>query len=185
MDAFLAAAGTEDVALQINLPFSFATVQKLLALSKCRGCGRCCIPNPNHKEWPGLGLFEDELKEIAKGALLPLSRLKQQCIPRETLAGQRSYWLRFPCPFRSPKGCKVYQVRAAACRLYPFVSGDNDPTYLLLKVSCDYGKDIYRAIIRNINQTIIDPKHLASGEKKSGPNESDWDYLVNNLPKNE
>ena len=183
MDSFLAACATEEMSLQINLPFSFANIQKLLSLSKCRRCGKCCMPNPNHKEWPGVGLFEDELKEIARGSLQPLNKLKRDCITRDSVAGRKSYWLRFPCPFQSPKGCKVYQVRPMACRTYPFVSGDNDPAHLTLKVSCEYGKDIYRAITRNINQAIMDPRHLASTGKKSDPPDSDWNYLLANLPK--
>jgi Fe-S-cluster containining protein len=184
MEAFLAVAAADDMALQINLPFSFATIQKLLALARCRGCGKCCIPNPNHKEWPGAGLYEDELKEIAKGALLPFSKLKQQCLGRDTVAGRKSYWLPFPCQFRSPKGCKVYQVRPAACRLYPFVCGDSDLSHLNLRVSCEYGQEIYRAYIRIIKDGIVNPGYLASGGKKSGPDDSEWDDLVAKLPKN-
>jgi Fe-S-cluster containining protein len=184
LDSFLEACAADEVAPRISLPFSFDTIQKLLKLARCRGCGKCCIPNPSHPEWPGAGLFEDELKEIAKGSLQPFSKLKQRCIYRDCVAGRRSYWLPFPCQFRSPKGCKVYQVRPMACRMYPFVAGDNDPSHLILKVSCEYGKDIYRAYIGIIKKGVLDPGYLASGRKKSGPDDSEWDYLVSNLPKN-
>ena len=184
MDSFLTACEAEEAAPRINLPFSLDTIQKLLSLAKCRGCGKCCIPNPKHPEWPGAGLFEDELKEVAKGSLIPFNKLKQQCIYRDTVDGRKSYWLPFPCQFRSAKGCKVYQVRPMACRMYPFVSGDNDPSHLILKVSCDYGKDIYRAITRNIKESLVDSHYLASGRKTFDPTEKDWEYLVGYLPKN-
>jgi Fe-S-cluster containining protein len=185
MERFLEACAADEAAPRINIPFSFDTIKKLLSLASCRGCGRCCIPNPKHPEWPGAGLYEEELKEIAKGSLQSFSKLKQQCLARDTVAGRKSYWLPFPCQFRSSKGCKVYQVRPMACRMYPFVSGDNDPSHLILKVSCEYGKDIYRAIIGNVKASLVDPTYLASAGKNFEATDRDWDYLTANLPKNE
>ncbi|XUW99991.1 MAG: YkgJ family cysteine cluster protein [Dehalogenimonas sp.] len=184
LDSFLEACAADEAAPRINIPFSFDTIQTLLSLARCRGCGRCCIPNPRHPEWPGAGLFEDELKEVAKGSLIPFNKLKQQCIYRDAVDGRKSYWLPFPCQFRSPKGCKVYQVRPMACRMYPFVAGDNDPSHLIIKVSCEYGKDIYRAVMQNIRESLVDTRYLASDRKKFDQKDSDWDYLVEKLPKN-
>jgi hypothetical protein len=65
MDSLLEALGSDDIALNIPIPFSIENIMEILSYSECRKCGRCCNPNPLNPESPGIEVFEKELLSIA------------------------------------------------------------------------------------------------------------------------
>jgi Fe-S-cluster containining protein len=99
---------------------------------------------------PGVEVFEEELKTIGNYLHSPYESLKEK-----TAVGQvGSYpfqltklgftrWLPLPCPFYSVEQnkCQVYPARAAVCRIYPVIFTGDD-TYMSIRVTCDYGKDL-------------------------------------------
>ena len=60
-------------------------------------------------------------------------------------------WLPLPCPFYSDAagGCRAYEPRGAVCRAYPVIFTGDD-SYMSIRVTCDYGKDVLRSAYRRM-----------------------------------
>ncbi len=160
MDKLLEALGDDDISLNVPMPCTPDNVQRILAYSECRRCGRCCIPNPLNPESPGVEVFNDELKSIASHLSLPFETLKEmttdgKIVPypfqMNRLATTR--WLPLPCPFYDEKlkECQVYPVRPVVCQIHPIIF-TGDYAYFAIKVNCDYGKDLIKAAFREVRR---------------------------------
>jgi Fe-S-cluster containining protein len=150
MDRLLVALGNDDISLNIPIPCTPENVQEVLSYSECRRCGRCCIPNPLNPESPGIEAFEDELKSIAIHLNTPYEALREKTkvgqvvsYPYQVVKLGYTRWLPLPCPFYDAEqnGCQAYPVRPVVCKTFPVIFTGDD-TYMSIKVSCDYGKDI-------------------------------------------
>jgi Fe-S-cluster containining protein len=149
MQSLLEALGEDDISLNMPLACTAENVQQVLAYSECRRCGRCCRPNPLNPASPGVEVFEEELKMMAEHAHEAYEALKAR-----TAAGSATpyafqvvklgltRWLPLPCPFYAQEGgCRAYADRAVVCRTYPIIFTGDD-TYMSIRVTCDYGKDL-------------------------------------------
>ncbi len=150
MDKLLIALGNDEISLNIPIPCTPDNVRAVLSRSECRRCGRCCVPNPSNPGSPGVEVFEEELSSIADHLHLPCVTLRQRTIAGklvpyafQTTKLGFTRWLPLPCPFYSAEqnGCQVYSVRAVVCKIYPVVFTGDD-TYMSIRVTCDYGKDV-------------------------------------------
>jgi Fe-S-cluster containining protein len=150
MDRLLVVLGNDDISLNIPIPCTPENVQEVLSYSECRRCGRCCIPNPLNPESPGIEAFEDELKSIAIHLNTPYEALREKTkvgqvvsYPYQVVKLGYTRWLPLPCPFYDAEQneCRTYPVRPVVCKTFPVIFTGDD-TYMSIKVSCDYGKDI-------------------------------------------
>jgi Fe-S-cluster containining protein len=151
LNTLLTALGNDEISLNLPVPCTAANVAAMLARSTCRRCGRCCLPNPQNPASPGVEVFEEEINAIAGHLQVPPDSLR-----RQTVAGKAvpyafqttrlgfTHWLPLPCPFYGPDhgGCQVYPVRAVVCQVYPVVFTGDD-SYVSIRVTCDYGKDVF------------------------------------------
>jgi len=158
MDKLLEALGNNDISLVVPLPCTLENVQRILSYSECRGCGKCCIPNPLNPESPGVEIFEDELKEIADYLGTPYETQEEQTVTGKILPlpfqqTRLSYtrWSPLPCPYykETPGECRVYPVRPVVCKVHPIVFGGNIP-HFTIKVNCDYGKEIIKGAFKDV-----------------------------------
>ena len=159
---------------------------ELLRKSYCRGCGKCCVPNPKNPQYPGVEALEDELKAIVKKFHISPRAIKRGTKKRGQIRNPdppyqviNTRWLTLPCMFHDfkTKQCKVYQLRPMVCRIHPLVFKEDA---ILLKVNCEYGKDLYRIIMSEIRskaqstmmgyktstQTTFNPMPLSNTKKK-------------------
>ncbi|MEE8418911.1 MAG: YkgJ family cysteine cluster protein, partial [Dehalococcoidales bacterium] len=133
-------------------------VDRILAYSKCRRCGGCCIPNPLNPGNPGVEVFEDELRRIGDHLHQPYETLKEETIEGKTVPYpyemDKLYvtrWLPLPCPFhvKEASECRAHSVRPVVCQIHPIVfTGDN--SYMAIKVNCDYGKDLIKRVFHDL-----------------------------------
>jgi Fe-S-cluster containining protein len=151
LDALLLALGNDEISLNLPVPCTAENVREVLARAECRRCGRCCLPNPANPASPGVEVFDEELNAIAGHLQVPVETLRRNTIAGKTVpyAFQPTRlgftrWLPLPCPFygTSPGGCQVYPARAVVCQVYPIVFTGDD-TYMSIRVTCDYGKDVF------------------------------------------
>jgi Fe-S-cluster containining protein len=158
MDRVLVALGNDDISLNIPIPCTPENVQKVLSYSECRRCGSCCIPNPLNPGSPGIEAFEDELKSIASYLKLLYDDLKKKTqvgqvtsYPYQVVKLGYTRWLPLPCPFYDAEqnACQVYLVRPIVCKTFPVIFTGDD-TYMSIKVSCDYGKDIVIEVCKRL-----------------------------------
>ena len=160
MDALLAALGDDDISLNLPLPCTAENVQQVLSYSECRQCGRCCRPNPLNHASPGVEVFEEELKAMAESLHEEYESLKAKTSPGnatpyafQVVKLGLTRWLPLPCPFYAQEGkCRAYPVRAVVCRTYPIIFTGDD-TYMSIRVTCDYGKDLVIRACERIRAT--------------------------------
>lgn len=157
MQELLAALGNDDISLNVPLPCTPENVEEVLSYSECRKCGRCCIPNPLNPSSPGIEVFEEELKAIADF----LGRPYEEARKKTSVGNVTAYafqavklgftrWLPLPCPFYSAAGgCAAYSVRAVVCKTYPIIFTGDD-SYMSIRVTCDYGKDVFAAVCKRV-----------------------------------
>lgn len=131
-------------------------IDELLSRSHCRGCGKCCQPNPRNPSYPGVEIVEDELKKISrhyrishkfvKKGTKKGSQIKNPNPPYEVL---NTKWLTLPCMFYDlkKKQCRVHELRPTVCKIYPLVFHHS---VISLKVNCEYGKDLYRSLMEEL-----------------------------------
>lgn len=164
MDKLLNALGNDDISLKVPIPCTPDNVDRVLAYSECRRCGKCCVPNPLNPGNPGVEVFEDELKRIAGHLHLPYETLRE-----ETLKGKNvpypyeldkiyvTRWLPLPCPFYNGESneCRAHSVRPVVCKIHPIVF-TGDSTYMAIKVNCDYGKDLVVRAFRDLRTNSPD-----------------------------
>jgi len=152
IDAF----AKEDIAPNIGSQVEPKRIGELLNRSYCRGCGKCCLGvNTSNQLHPGLEVYEDELKLMGKYAHISYKFLRKQTRTGQLLRNPdrpsevtKTRWLAFPCMFYDPKikRCQVYEVRPRVCKIYPITLENS----FCVKVSCEYGKDIYRSFITEL-----------------------------------
>ena len=162
MDKLLTALGNEDISLNIPIPCTPYNVQKILAYSTCRNCGRCCIPNPLNPTNPGVEIFEEELKAIAGHTGLPFETLQQRTVRSKVVPhpfGEQTKlsftrWLPLPCPYHDAAAgaCRIYAVRPIVCSIHP-VCFTEDNTQISIKANCEYGKDLIKAAYKDVRKS--------------------------------
>jgi Fe-S-cluster containining protein len=159
LERLLAALGNDEISLNVPMQCTADNVKELLSYSECKRCGQCCKPNPKNPRSPGIEVFEEELQEMTEYLNLPYDDVK-----KKTTAGNvTSYayqvvklgftrWLPLPCPFYSENnGCQSYPARALVCQVYPIIfTGDN--TYISVRITCDYGKEIIRKAFKRLKK---------------------------------
>ena len=155
IDKYLTALASEDRSVNVPIACTPPNIDWLLSQSKCRKCGKCCIPNPLNPNYPGVEVFEDELKSIAK-----YLRCSYKFLKKTTAKGKKLYhpdqpnqiattrWLPLPCPFYDAptNECRAYEVRSVVCKIYPITTCEGT-RYTNIKVNCDYGKDLVKSAI--------------------------------------
>jgi Fe-S-cluster containining protein len=139
-------------------------IDELLSRSYCRGCGKCCLPNPRNPSYPGVEAAEDELKKITRHF-----RISHKAVKKGTKKGGQiknpnppyqvlnTKWLVQPCMFHDLKKnrCTVHELRPLVCKIYPLIF---HYSVISLKVTCEYGKDLYRSLmedLRNNKETKV------------------------------
>ncbi len=146
-DAF----STEQIAPSLPfISFERENVNKLLDLSKCKKCGKCCQPDKTSPDNPGVIVGESDLIEISKNtkhskkSLKKITRVNQN--PKYHMGGS---FLPLPCMFfnKIERSCKIYSHRPLICRIYP-VSDDADGENVTVDVHCDYGKEIFQKALK-------------------------------------
>ena len=156
IDKYLSAVGDEDRFVNVPIPFTPPSVERLLSQSECRRCGKCCIPNPLNPEHPGVEVFEEELKSIAKHLHSSYKYLRKKTVKGKKLShpnypdrNATTRWLSLPCPFYNMKAkeCQVYDVRPFVCKIYP-ITLDEGEWNISIKVNCDYGKDLVKSAVQ-------------------------------------
>ena len=157
IDQVLDAYANEDMAPPVfNDNGDPRQIDELLSKSYCRGCGKCCLPNPLNPAYPGVEVVEDELERIIKrfhvshraikNGTKKGGQIRNPYPPYQVLSTKR---LTQPCMFHDfkKKRCKVYQFRPLVCKIYPLIFNGS---VISLKVNCEYGKDLYRSLIAEI-----------------------------------
>lgn len=154
IDKLVCAFAAENIAPAIyGLPFTPRNVQRLLSLSYCRHCGKCCLPNPIDPDHPGVMVYEQDLRLIAKNSKYSYKSLKKKApINKDPSLPQRRY-LPLPCMFYDEKKleCQIYNIRPLICRTFP-IADLPEQVGISIDVRCDYGKDIYKAILDHMRK---------------------------------
>jgi len=134
-----------------GISFTPVNVHKLLNLSKCKKCGKCCLPNKRVTDNPGIMLCDDDLITISKHTQHSLKSLKNMTkINTNPVYNVGAKYLSLPCPFfnKNERNCKIYAYRPFICHIYPISDClEHDVT---IDVQCDFGKDIFRKIIKSL-----------------------------------
>ena len=146
-DKLLSAMDSEDAAPVLDIPFTPENIERLLAVSNCRECGMCCRTNPRDDKTSGIMIEAAELESIAEATDQSLEELKSKLIKHEKDAS--AMCIPLPCMFCKDDKCEIYEVRPRVCRTYPLggVTYD-DESYTMVNLRCDYGKDIYKYLLR-------------------------------------
>ncbi|OGO23822.1 MAG: hypothetical protein A2Z28_07325 [Chloroflexi bacterium RBG_16_51_9] len=161
MDKLLKALGDEDISLYIPVPCTPYNVQKILSYGQCRNCGKCCIPNPLNPTNPGVEVFENELKSIAKHTGLTYETLQERTLrskvvehPFEPTKLYFTRWLPLPCPYHDAEAgaCRIYPVRPIVCSIHP-VCFTEDNSQISIKANCEYGKEIIKAAFKDVRKS--------------------------------
>ena len=154
IDRLIAAFASENIAPALYGPaFTPANVQGLLALSYCRRCGKCCLPNPSKLEHPGVMVSEQDLRQIAKNSGYTYKYLKKKTQLSKDPNFVQGRYLPLPCVFYDKKKseCQIYDVRPLICRTFP-ITDIPGRVGIAVNVGCDYGKDIYKSILGQMRQ---------------------------------
>jgi len=146
-DAF----STEQIAPSLPfISFDRENVNKLLNLSRCKKCGKCCRPDKATPGNPGVIVGESDLIEISKSTKHSVKSLRKTLRvsedPKHHMGGS---FLPLPCMFfnKNERSCKIYFHRPLICRIYP-VSDDTGGENVTVDVHCDYGKEIFQKALK-------------------------------------
>jgi Fe-S-cluster containining protein len=160
-DNVVNACRKENMSPRLPILFNTSNIERLLAKSRCRGCGLCCGCGPaaNCSHGPGVFLFDNELKQLVPCSSYSWKQLKKRIIKHENLPN--AWYLPFPCIFRLKNQCQVYEARPFVCRTYPLSNYLlNGKYYIAVNVQCEYGSDIYRAVLRELSVTRTTDKGI-------------------------
>ncbi len=161
IEQLMDAAAADDIALSLGVHWSKVNVRRALDEGTCMNCGKCCNPNPNRPDSPGVEVFVTELdaigaaSRISREKLLTMTTKGADVIESGPTTREPTRWLPLPCPFNNQikHQCEIHQANPVVCRLYPFsMSGD----ILAVHVDCDYGKDVFRNMIKELKTKLKD-----------------------------
>jgi Fe-S-cluster containining protein len=148
IDELLNAFEHEDIAPTVTIPFTKCNITELLDRSYCRRCGKCCLPNPLNPNHPGVMVFEDELKLIARHSNFSYRFLKKRTTKYKTPDRKDIRRLPLPCMFYQKGECQIYEIRPFVCKIYPITDSPSEgKVYIAINVRCDYSKDLYKFCI--------------------------------------
>jgi Fe-S-cluster containining protein len=179
IEQLMDAAAADDIALSLGIPWSRVNIRRALDEGKCMNCGRCCNPNPNRPDSPGVEVFEAELdaisaaSHISREKLLKMTTKGADAVESVPNPREPTRWLPLPCPFNNQEKhrCEIHQSNPVVCRLYPFsMAGD----ILAVHVDCEYGKDIFRNMIKELRQKSKDPLFRADMPNPNKPKTTDF-----------
>jgi len=135
------------------ISFEPENVRRLLGLSTCRKCGRCCLPPKAAPGDPGVIVSDLDLAEIARNTRHSLKSLRKMTrVNTNQTYRVGAMYLPRPCIFfdRAGKTCKIHAHRPLICRVYPLSdSGDGTVT---IDVQCDYGKGIFQKALKSLRE---------------------------------
>jgi len=153
VDALLDAMSAEGVAPSLNIDFNLQTIKLLLDTASCRRCGRCCLPKPGQPAGRAMAR-EDELKEIARRTGLSHRQLVGYTGSYKLPRLKHFRFIKLPCPFYEPSGCRIYDFRPLVCRCYPITDTPRQGgrSFVKINIGCDYGRDVYKAVHRILVQ---------------------------------
>ena len=152
IDKLVHAFAVENIAPAIYGPaYKPRNVHRLLSLSRCRRCGKCCLPNPIDPDHPGVMVYEQDLRLIAKYSKYSYKRLRKKApITKDPNLPQRRY-LPLPCMFYQKGECQIYEIRPQICTTYPIADAPRW-TGITINLRCDYGIDIYKALLDHMRK---------------------------------
>ncbi len=154
IDRLADAYAEENIAPALYGPaFTSDNVRGLLALSHCRRCGKCCLPNPATPEHPGVMVSESDRRRIAENTQYSYKYLKKKAPINNDSPFVPGRYLPLPCVFYDNKKgeCRVYDVRPLICTTFPLTDIPGR-TGIAINVGCDYGKDIYKSVLGQMRQ---------------------------------
>jgi Fe-S-cluster containining protein len=144
----------EDMAPRLSgMRFIEENVQWLLSLSKCKRCGKCCLPFKLAPDYPGVIVGENDLEVICANTNHKMKMLKQKSkLGIGSLGSSPSRFLPLPCMFfeSNKRSCKIYPFRPFICGIYPISDSSNGEVTINLR--CEFGKEIYRKCIKYLRQ---------------------------------
>lgn len=132
-----------------GVEFSRESVNILLKLSKCRRCGKCCLPNKCNPDNPGIFVDNSDLELLSKKTKHNLKSLRGIAkVNNNPLYTVGARYLPQPCLFfsKTERGCKIYPYRPFVCTIFPILYDSNDE--FIVDLGCDFGRDIYREWVR-------------------------------------
>ena len=142
-DAFI----SEQAAPIIDFPFISENIDDLLAVSECRQCGKCCTAGTMEAKDTSVEVNKSELEAIAKEINTPVDELTAKLKKHPTK--KNSWSIPLPCMFYENDKCQVYNARPQVCHTYPLAGVTHDEiTYIAINLGCDYGRDIYKRLLR-------------------------------------
>jgi len=155
IEKLVRAFASENIAPVIYGPaYTPGNVQRLLSLSYCRSCGKCCLPNPIDPDHPGVMVYEEDLRRIAKNSRYSYKYLKKKApITNDPNLPKRRY-LPLPCMFYQKRECKIYEIRPHICTTYP-VADVPERVGISINVRCDYGIDIFKAVLEHMRKGTV------------------------------
>ena len=146
-DKLFDAFTSEQAAPIIDFPFITENIDELLAISYCRQCGQCCKAGTIDAKNASVVASEKELEAITKKTNTSLDELTSKLKKHPQ---QKDGWsIPLPCMFYENEKCKIYDVRPKVCHTYPLAGVTHDDiTYIAINLGCDYGKDIYKRLLK-------------------------------------
>lgn len=147
-DKLMIALAEEGVVPVLNIPFTKEYINNLLLISGCKQCGKCCGVSNLTDDRTGIMITMDELRTIENLYGLSCEALKDKLQKHET--EENAMVMKYPCMFCKDNKCSVWDARPQVCRVYPLTcyKVDNE-TYTLVNLACDYGKEIYKFILKS------------------------------------
>ncbi|MCX6012973.1 MAG: YkgJ family cysteine cluster protein [Chloroflexi bacterium] len=147
-DKLMVALANEGIVPVLNIPFTSENINALLLVSNCKQCGKCCGFDNSEDDKAGIMITLDELNAIKNHYGVSPVELETKLQNHATEENARI--LKYPCMFCKDNKCTIWEVRPQVCRVYPLTCYrvDNE-TYTLVNLNCDYGKEIYKFILKS------------------------------------
>jgi len=141
------AIASEHAAPVVDLPFIAENIEALLSVSSCRQCGNCCKAEITNDENASVVADKEELEAIAQEINTDFKELAGKLSKHPT---QKDAWCwPLPCLYYQDGQCRIYNVRPKVCRTYPLTGvAQDDISYIAINLECDYGKDIYKRLLK-------------------------------------
>lgn len=145
---FFDALASEHISPVINAAFDEDNVHKLLSVSYCRQCGYCCKAMDNEESDGAVMVTLKEIEAIAKQTGTTVDELTAKMTKHPV--DKECWHIPLPCMFFKDNKCQIYDVRPYVCRTYPLTGVEHETmSYIAVHLGCDYGRDIYKALLRD------------------------------------